>query len=70
MTKKKTPIKVVTVEKSCEMLRCSRPTFYVRYRNRLPVVPSGTNRVLFKLDDIKDLVQEEFGEVPDYEIVG
>jgi hypothetical protein len=69
MAKTKETLKVVTLKKTCEMLKCSLPTFYKKYKSKLVEVPTGTRRVLYELEEVKKLAQKEFGNVPEYEIV-
>jgi len=52
--------KVVTTEKACEMLGCSRTTFHQKYKKRLTqYTTANKHKNLFMLNEVEDLVKSK-----------
>lgn len=67
---KSIPIKVVTTKKAAELLKCSLPTFYRKYKPQLTEINTGSRKILYELDAVEQLAIKTFGVVPDYEVIG
>lgn len=64
--------RVVTTEKACEMLGCSRTTFHQKYKKRLTqYTTQNKHKNLFMLNEVEDLVKskDEPTVLKEYEIV-
>ena len=62
-------IDVVTIATACKMLNCSRTSFYSKYKQKLNPLPTTTNRVLYKKDDVDELVKESAEIENQYNII-
>lgn len=62
-------IKVVTTKKACELLNCSHPTFYQKYKQRVKQYPSIGKSSLFSYDDVMIIVEENKNPITDNYII-
>jgi len=64
--------KVVTTKKACELLECSRQTFYKRYRHQLkPYMTQSEWQNLYMLSDVEELMKSKDRPeiLKDYELI-
>lgn len=50
--------RVVTIKKLCEILGCSRTTYYALYRIRLTPIATPTSEILYKEEDVLTLKKQ------------
>ena len=61
---------VVTLKKACEMLDCTRVTFYKNYEKQLTKIDKHGRNRLFILTEIENLVEEKNSVHKKYNIIG